>query len=123
MKTGTLFALLAVTAVTGASAADGLSYSFVQLTYQEVEIDNGPSGDGIGLSVVGDVGTHVHLFGSYGKFDFDSSPSVESTQWLAGEIDCRRMQPNTRTRNLYLGLITLMDLHGCNTSLGECFGK
>ncbi len=40
-----------------------------------------------------------------------------------GEIACRRMQPNASPRNLHLGLITLMDSHGCDISLDECFAK
>ena len=70
----------------GTHASDDLSYSYVQVEYVSVEIDNGPDGDGLGIAGSVEVGSQVHILASYGKTDFDSffGVTVESTAWLAG---------------------------------------
>jgi Ax21 family sulfation-dependent quorum factor len=65
-----------------ASAADGISYNYVQGSYVSTNTDGGDA-NGWGLS--GSVAVHpnVHLFGSYAKQDIDGT-SADFDQWRLG---------------------------------------
>ena len=80
----TTLAALALLAATpfAASAADGLSYNYVQGGYVASKTD-GPDADGWGLG--GSVAVHpnVHLFGNYANQEIDGT-SVDFDQWRAG---------------------------------------
>jgi len=72
-------AYLAVGALSFGSApalADGISYSYVQAAYQELDIDigGGPNADGDGFAVAGSaaVGDNAFVFAGYGSYDLES---------------------------------------------------
>ena len=72
-----------------AAMADGLSYSYIQASYQEVDIDlGGPffggsvDGDGFGVAGSVEIGEDWFLFVDYSTFDFDSV--VDFTSLSAG---------------------------------------
>lgn len=68
--------LLLATAPIAAQAED-MSYSFIDLGYTEVDIDNGPTGDGVGLR--GSVGfaENFFVFADYAMFDFSGGVDVD----------------------------------------------
>lgn len=68
--------LLLATAPIAAQAED-MSYSYVDAGYTEVDIDNGPTGDGFGLR--GSVGfaENFFIFADYSSFDFDGGVDVD----------------------------------------------
>lgn len=70
----------------GAYASDDLSYSYVEANYVREEIDNGPDGDGFGLSGSVEVGSHVHVFAGFAGVGFDSflGVVVDTTSWTLG---------------------------------------
>jgi len=81
------FAILAVCmGFTTGAMADGLSYSYVEATYNEVDIDlgSGLNADGDGYSVSGSVGIadNWFVFAGYSSFDFESV--VDLDQWSVG---------------------------------------
>ena len=68
-----LTAFAALLLATPALAQD-LSYNFVQLGYQSIELDAGPfdvDGDGFVLSGSFEIADQFHVFGGYGTADFD----------------------------------------------------
>ena len=82
-----LLGLLAgVLASVGAYASDELSYSYVGIEYVRAELDDGPEGDGLGVTGSAEIGSAVHVFASYGKLDFDPyfGLDVEGTTWSGG---------------------------------------
>ncbi|HEU0225197.1 MAG TPA: outer membrane beta-barrel protein [Steroidobacteraceae bacterium] len=60
-----------------AQAADGMSYSYVDLGYNEIDIDGAPSGDGLGLR--GSIGfaENFFAFAEYANFGFPASVDVD----------------------------------------------
>lgn len=60
-----------------AQAADGMSYSYVDLGYNEIDIDGAPSGDGFGLR--GSIGfaENFFAFAEYSTFGFPASVDVD----------------------------------------------
>jgi opacity protein-like surface antigen len=60
-----------------AQAADGMSYSYVDLGYTEIDIDGAPSGDGLGLR--GSVGFADNFFAyaDYATYNFPGSVDVD----------------------------------------------
>lgn len=75
LRTTGLIGLLAVAATTAAPAlADGPSYNYLDLRYQEIEIDDSLLDvDGETYSIGGsfEVGDTTHVFAGYGTSDFD----------------------------------------------------
>jgi hypothetical protein len=70
-----------------AQAADGMSYSYVDLGYTEIDIDGAPTGDGFGLR--GSVGFAENFFASadYASFSFPGGLDVDYyTVGLGGRI-------------------------------------
>ena len=79
-----LFALGLLAALPfAASAADGLSYNYVEAGYVATNLDGLPDADGFGLR--GSVAFHpnFHLFGDYSKQDVDGT-SVDVDEWRVG---------------------------------------
>ena len=76
------FALLAVLPF-AASAADGISYNYVEGGYAKTHTDAG-SADGWGVN--GSVAIHPNfsLFGSFGNQEIDDSNGVDFDQWRVG---------------------------------------
>lgn len=60
-----------------AAQAEEMSYSYIDLGYNEVDIDGGPTGDGIGLR--GSVGfaENFFVFADYSMFDFSGGVDVD----------------------------------------------
>lgn len=69
-----------------AALADGLSYSYIQASYQEVDIDFGgginADGDGFGVAGSVEIAESWFLFADYSSFDFESV--VDFTSLSAG---------------------------------------
>jgi hypothetical protein len=73
--------------LSGAPAlADGLSYSYIQASYQDVELDlgPGPNADGDGFAVAGsvEISDDWFIFADYGSFDLEST--VDFTELSVG---------------------------------------
>ena len=80
-----IIAVLAALLLTAPALAQEISYNFVQLGYQNVEIDVGPGdvdGDGFTLSGSFEIGEQFHVFGGYGSADFGSG--VDLNELLLG---------------------------------------
>ena len=76
-----------------ASAADGVSYSYIDLNYVNTDLERGPSGDGFGARGSVEFGGNFFVFAEYATLDFDN---VDADQYavglggfmeLTGEID------------------------------------
>jgi len=81
------YALIGVLMLSSAAAmADGLSYSYIQASYQEVDIDLGggidADGDGFGVAGSVEIGESWFIFADYSSFDFESV--VDFTSLSAG---------------------------------------
>ena len=70
----------------GPAIADGLSYNYIQGSYEEVELDisGGPDADGDGYGISGsfEVGESFYVFADYTKADFDFG--VDADELFAG---------------------------------------
>lgn len=75
-----------ITALTGslllaalpfATQAETLSYSYVDLGYNEVDLDNGPTGDGFGLRGSVGISENFFVFADYSSFDFDGGVDID----------------------------------------------
>lgn len=69
-KQQTLLAAVILATSTGAVAKD-ISYDFIQGTYNSVDIDNGPDGDGLGISGSFSITPHIAFSAGYSSTDFD----------------------------------------------------
>lgn len=77
MKKSILLASLLLTAPFAVSAAEGISYSYVEAGYQAYDIDepgdgNGNDADGWGLRGSYALTDNLHVFGGYSQMDVDS---------------------------------------------------
>ena len=69
-----------------AQAKDEIGYSYVDISYEDVSIDDGPDGDGyrVGFSIA--VQPKVHVFGDYEDISFDPifGLDADGTEWDVG---------------------------------------
>ena len=88
-----LAGLLLVLAAHAAWAADGVSYSYIDVNYVNTDLENGPSGDGFGARGSVGFGGNFFVFAEFLTLDFDN---VDADQYavglggfmeLTGEID------------------------------------
>ncbi|MGI9270232.1 MAG: porin [Woeseiaceae bacterium] len=80
------YALMGVLMLSSAAAvADGPSYSYIQATYQEVELDasgtgfSDPDGDGFGVAGSVEVGDKWHIFADYATADLEGVVDIDLT--------------------------------------------
>lgn len=66
-----------------ASAADGISYNYVEGGYATTRLDNGPDADGWGLNGSVAIAPNFHIFGGYTAQDYDQS-DYSYDQWRVG---------------------------------------
>ena len=66
-----LAGVLLVLASHAASAADGVSYSYIDVNYVNTDLENGPSGDGFGARGSVEFGGNFFVFAEYTTLDFD----------------------------------------------------
>src|SRR5690606_38571305 len=66
----TLLALPALAVSTAASAAEGVSYNYVEGGYSATNLDKAPDSDGWGLNGSVAIAPNFHVFGSYNQQDF-----------------------------------------------------
>jgi hypothetical protein len=89
MKTGTtvLGAVLLALASLAASAADNVSYSYIDLNYVNTDLERGPSGDGFGVR--GSVGfaDNFFVFADYTTLDFDDVDADQYAVGLGGHME------------------------------------
>jgi len=83
MKRSLLALTLAAALPFAASAADGVSYNYVEAGYAMTDLKNLPDADG--FAVKGSVAFHpnFHVFGEYSNQEFDNS-NVDFDQWRLG---------------------------------------
>jgi hypothetical protein len=74
--TATIGSLL-LAALPFAAQAEDISYSYIDLGYNEVNIDNGPTGDGFGLRGSVGIAENFFVFADYSSFDFDGGLDVD----------------------------------------------
>ena len=86
MKALVLSLLAATAAMAGsASAADDLSYSYVQAAYTSVDFDAHGNREGNGIEASWGTSSGVHLFGGFDRSTGgDDGLSSEATSWHAG---------------------------------------
>jgi len=71
-----------------AAQAEDMSYSYVDLGYTEVDIDNGPTGDGFGLRGSVGIAENFFLFADYSSIDFSGGVDIDLySVGLGGRID------------------------------------
>jgi Ax21 family sulfation-dependent quorum factor len=66
-----------------ASAADGVSYTYVEGGYMATNPDNGPDADGWAINGSGAIAPNFHVFGSYSNQEIDGT-NVDFDQWRLG---------------------------------------
>ena len=66
------------------SAADGVSYSYIDVNYVNTDLENGPSGDGFGARGSVEFGGNFFVFAEYTTLDFDIVDSDQFTVGLGG---------------------------------------
>ena len=89
MKIGTtvLGATILALASLGASAADNVSYSYIDLNYVNTDLERGPSGDGFGVrGSVGFAG-NFFVFADYTTLDFDDVDADQYAVGLGGHME------------------------------------
>ena len=67
-------------AMSGLAFAEGFDYTYVQATYEAVDVDRGPfseHGDGLGLNGSFGITDNLHIVGSYQTIDLDISGDVD----------------------------------------------
>ena len=79
----TLLALPALAVSTAASAAEGVSYNYVEGGYTATNLDDAPDSDGWGLNGSVAIAPNFHVFGSYNQQDFDDV-NYGYDQWRVG---------------------------------------
>ena len=93
MKSSLLVLALAAAAPFAASAADGLSYNYVEGGYVATNLDNDDGdidADGVGINASVAVSQNFHIFGGFNtqssdEFDFlDTRVDTDVSQWRAG---------------------------------------
>ncbi len=82
MKKSLIALTLLVAAPFAASAADGISYNYVEGGYVATNTD-GPDADGLGVNGSVAIAPNFHLFGSYSNQEIDHS-NVDFDQWRVG---------------------------------------
>lgn len=88
-----LFAMTLLAALPfAASAADGVSYNYVEGGYVASKLD-GPDADGWGLNASGAIAPNFHLFGSYNTQEVDHS-SFDIDNWRLGVGYNREIAPS-----------------------------
>ncbi len=74
--------VLALSGAVGAQQNDGFSYTWLQVSWSDVDSDNFGGGDGLGLSASFELTPNFHIFGGYAGIDADSN--VDASGWNAG---------------------------------------
>ena len=62
-----------------AAAQDDFSYTWLQVSWSDVDSDNFGAGDGLGLSASFELSPNFHVFGAYTGIDANSS--ADSSGW------------------------------------------
>ena len=83
MKRSVLLLALLVAAPFAASAADGISYNYVQGGYVATNTD-GPDADGWGVAGSAAISNNFHVFGDFSQQDLDGPGNIDFDQWRAG---------------------------------------
>lgn len=91
MKRSLLALTLLATLPFTASAADGLSYNYVEAGYVATDADNGADADGWGINGSGAIAENFHIFGGYSAQETDDETiggfrfeGVDVDQWRVG---------------------------------------
>lgn len=75
--------VLALMAMSGAAAAEGFRYTYLQASYGTVDIDNvSVDGDGLGLAGSFGITDNLNIVGGYQTADFDSL--ADADEWSIG---------------------------------------
>lgn len=83
MKRSLLALTLLAALPLAASAADDLSYNYVEAGYVATDIDGGADRDGWGINGSGAIAENFHIFGGYSAQETDNE-SVDVDQWRVG---------------------------------------
>ena len=83
MKKSLLALALLVATPFAASAAEGISYNYVEGGYTATNLDDGPDADGWGLNGSVAIAPNFHVFGGYNQQDLDSV-NFGYDQWRLG---------------------------------------
>lgn len=77
------FVLFALLAAPGFALADGFNYTFLQVSYGTIDIDNvNIDGDGLGLDGSFGITENLNIVGGYQTSDFDSL--ADADEWSVG---------------------------------------
>ena len=82
-----LAGVLFVLASHAASAAEGVSYSYIDVNYVNTDLENGPSGDGFGIRGSVGFGGNYFVFAEYTTLDFDNVDADQYAVGLGGHME------------------------------------
>lgn len=122
MKRSLIALTLAAALPFAASAADGVSYNYVEAGYAATNLSDGlPDADGFGVRASMAFHPNFHVFGDYSSQEFDNS-SIDLDQWRVGLGYNHQISPRTDllTRVAYekVDLGSLGDADGWSVEAG-----